>query len=987
MAEMSRHPVFTAKAVSGGTMRTPCSIALAVATAPAAIATPALASAQAVPGVISFNIPSQPLSAALDQYSRQAGQQILLPYDAVAALRSPRIRGRMTRQQALDRLLAGSALEVADMTPQAVTIRRSRASFARTRGEGQAAGSRQFRPPVRLDGPRPCLPDAERIKMKTTARILLCSSMFAGGLAGAHPAFAQGAVPAAEHSSLDEIIVTGRAGTGIRTKAETSYSVTNIDETSLRLQAPTSVTEALKSVPGFWVEASGGEASGNVRARGVPVDGFGSVQLLEDGIPIQHDPALGYLNGDQVFRLDETIDRIEVVRGGPSSVFYSNAPAGAINFIPRKVGDQAEGLVKATVGDGDHYRLDFWAGAPVGEWKLALGGFYRSYRGARDMGFTGNEGGQIRASLSREFERGSIELDVKRVDDTVGFYAGIPMRTYEDGKIRAVPGFDGHHGSVAGPETALVNMVMGDGSNYEFDNTRGTEIKRTQISGRFTFEPADGWKIVNSSRYNDTTTQRNGVFPNTLLSAASFLDQSANLLPTVPGATALQLRYVNGGGAYDTAAQNGNGLVIVGGLRGITMPVKEFISDTQVSHRFQMGSTTHDLTFGYYFAHIDEDFSRYSSTALLDVQTNSRLLNLVAVNAAGQVVSTLTDNGIWRYGYEWENASGEQTTHAFYVADEWQITDALRIDAGLRWEKMTAKGRVETKQVVDLGTLATSQIQAGTGIFAHYDDSFDKLGWTVGVNYQFDDRMGVFARYTAASRMPSLGNYITNAAAKPDTQTMDLGEIGLKFSSPMIDVYATGFWTKYNNVGFTNYRYDLQTGASVSEARYADTETFGLELESRIRPTSWFDIAGTLTYQEPKYKGLTYTDSSGKVNDYDGNQLIRVPKFSLRVVPGVNLFDGVLRLQAAYEHQGKRFVDTANSVRLPAYDALNLSGRLQINEQLSLFGYIDNVTNSLGLTEGNPRAGELQNADAGANTFIARPLLGRTYRASIMYRF
>ncbi|MCH8686517.1 TonB-dependent receptor domain-containing protein [Pedomonas mirosovicensis] len=954
---------------------------------------PSTATAQTASDSVQFDIPSQPLADALNQYARQADRQILLPYEAAAALRSPKVRGRMTRQEALERLLAGSSLEIADMTPQAITIRRPRIETANadraSPGESPSPEKgRQIRKPNRLSGQRRCLAYSEREKMKSTTKVLLCSSMLAGGLTQAPGVLAQDVANEAGVSSLDEIIVTGRAGTGVRTKAETSYSVTNIDEATLRLQAPTSVTEALKSVPGFWVEASGGEASGNVRARGVPVDGFGSVQLLEDGIPIQHDPALGYLNGDQVFRLDETIDRIEVVRGGPSSVFYANAPAGAINFIPRKVGDEAEGLVKATVGDHDHYRLDFWTGAPIGEWKLAIGGFYRSYDGARDVGFTGNKGGQIRASLSREFERGSIELDIKRVDDTVAFYTGIPMRTDADGKIRAVPGFDGHHGSVAGPETSLINMIMGDGSIYEFDNTRGTEIKRTQVTGRFTFEPADGWKIVNTSRFNDTTTQRNGVYPNTLLSATSFLEQQAGLLGSVPGATGLQLRYVNEpGGIYNTANQNGNGLVMVGGLRGITMPVKEFISDTQVSHRIELGSSTHDITFGYYFAHIQEDFSRYSSSVLLDVQTNARLLDLVAVDAAGNVVSSLTDNGIWRYGYEWENASGEQTTHAFYLADEWQVTDALRIDGGLRWEKMTARGRVETKQTVNLGSLPTSQIQTGTGVFGHYDDSFDKLGWTVGVNYQFDDRMGMFARYTAASRMPSLGNYITNAAAKPDTQTMDLGEVGFKFSSPLVDVYATGFWTKYNNVGFSNYRFDLETGASVSEARYADTQTFGLELETVIRPTTWFDLAGTVTFQEPKYKGLTYTDASGKLNDYDGNQLIRVPKFSLRVVPGVNLFNGALRLQAAIEHQGKRYVDTANSVRLPSYEAVNLSGRWQINEQLSFYGYIDNLTNSLGLTEGNPRAGELQNADAGANTFIARPLIGRTYRAALMYRF
>jgi hypothetical protein len=48
---------------------------------------------------------------------------------------------------------------------------------------------------------------------------------------------------------------------------------------------------------------------------------------------------------------------------------------------------------------------------------------------------------------------------------------------------------------------------------------------------------------------------------------------------------------------------------------------------------------------------------------------------------------------------------------------------------------------------------------------------------------------------------------------------------------------------------------------------------------------------------------------------------------------------------------------------------------------------VDNVTNSFGLTEGNPRAGELQSADAGANTFIARPILGPAFRLALTYRF
>ena len=823
--------------------------------------------------------------------------------------------------------------------------------------------------------------------------LLITSSLFA--IVCAVPALAQDVSPSAraatetpgQDADAGDIIVTGRAGTGQRTKAETSYSITSIGEDALRLQAPTSVTEALKSVPGFWVEASGGEASGNVRARGVPVDGFGSIQLLEDGIPVQHDPALGYLNADQVFRIDETIERIEVVRGGPSSLFYSNAPAGAVNFIPRKVGENAEGLAKLSVGADSLYRMDFWAGAPIGGgWKFALGGFYRSEGGVRDPGFTANHGGQIRATLSHDWDRGSFSLDAKRVDDIVAFYTGIPMRTYPDGKIRAVPGFDGNYGTVAGPETSLIKMVEGDGGTYTFDNSLGTQIKRTQITAKFDFEPFDGWKIANTTRYNDTVTQRNGVFPNTLQSAASLLSSQSALIAATPGATALQLRYVTGGATYDTLNQNGNGLVIVGGLRGLTLPLKEFMSDTRISHRFDMGSTTHDITFGYYYAYLDEKFDRYSSTALLDVQDNARLLNLVAVNAAGSVVKTFTDNGIYRYGYEWENAAGQQATNALYLTDEWQITPKFRLDAGVRWEVMNTRGSVALKKTVNLGTPATASILTGSGVYAHYDDTFRHATWSVGANYQLGRNAGLFARYTYANRLPSLGSYVTNAAATPYIQTMSLGEVGAKYASKVIELYATGFWTKYNNVGFTNYVFSLN-GPTTSQTLYADTQTFGLELEGTVRPVAWFDVSATATLQDPRYKGLTYTDSSGKAIDYDGNRLIRVPITSLRIVPGFNLFDGKLRLQASWEYEGKRFVDTANSVRLPAYATVNISARADLGAGFTLFGYIDNVNNSLGLTEGNPRQGEVQNADAGANTFIARPLIGRNFRAAVMYRF
>ena len=799
--------------------------------------------------------------------------------------------------------------------------------------------------------------------------------------------------PAADNASADAapgdvVIVTGSSGTGKRTKVKASYSITTINEDTLRMQAPTSVTEALKSVPGFWVESSGGEASGNIRARGIPVDGFGSVTLLEDGIPVQHDPSLGYLNADQVFRLDETIDRIEVVRGGPSSVFYTNAPAGAINFRSREIGDTPNGLVKFTVGNTGQRRTDFWYATPLQDgWGVGIGGFYRVDDGARNAGFRANDGGQVRLKLTKDIDHGRITLDAKHLDDKVALYLGIPMRTDANGEIRAIPGFDGNHGTVAGPETEHIDMKMGDGSVYHFDNSDGTHVRRNQFSLGLEKDLWNDWKLTESLRYNKTDTQRNGVFPNQLTSVSAFLKQSQSLLSYVPGATQLSLQYANQPGK---AYVDPNALIIVGGLRGVTMPLEEAINDTRFARKFTFGQQSHDVTVGYYYARFNQDFNRYSSSVLLGAQSQAPLLDLVASDASGKALGSITDHGIYNYGYEWENASGTSTTHALYLADEWQLDPQWRLDGGLRWEQVNTAGRTERPIFVNQGTFATSHIRTGSGVFDYYDHTFNQTGWTLGANYQLAKNAGAFGRWTRAFRLPNLSSYITSPTATPIIQTMDLAEVGYKYAGSMVELYPTLFYSKYNNVSYTNTVFSLDNMSSTTQTGYATTRTYGVELEGKLRPAPWGDLGFNVTLQQPKYRDLSYTDKINNLpvlRDYTGNQLVRVPKTSYRLVPGLNLMGDKLRLQLSYEYEGARFVDSANSVRLPSYTVLNFSARYQFTPALSGFAYVDNINNSQGLTEGNPRAGELASADAGANTFLARPVLGRTVRAALKYDF
>ncbi|HEY4082563.1 MAG TPA: TonB-dependent receptor [Burkholderiaceae bacterium] len=790
-----------------------------------------------------------------------------------------------------------------------------------------------------------------------------------------------------KNTSLGTVVVTGRAGVKQRTKEETSYSVTTIDEGTLRQQAPTSVTESLKSVPGFWVESSGGEASGNVRARGIPVDGFGSITLLDDGMPVQNDPAMGYLNADQAFRLDESVDGIQVVRGGPSSIFYTNAPAGAVNYLQRKVGDKASGLVKFTAGDYGLGRSDFWFGTPVGNGlKASISGFYRQDNGIRDPGFKADQGGQVRVMLEKDWNSGSLSFDVKRLDDRVFFDLGIPIYRNSGGSLVAAPGFDGNYGTVAGPETQHLTLRTATG-NFDFDNSKGTQVKRTQSTLKFMQKLDENIRFTDNLRVNKETEVRNGVYPNSVQTAGSLYTQAAPLLALYPGATQLQLRYTNAPG---TLVTDPNSLTLVDGLRSLTMPVTETMNDARLSMRFDAAGT-HDFTVGYYLANVNETFTRFSSSVLSDAQSNARLLDLVATDAQGKVLGSVTSNGVYQNGYEFANASGHGLTTALYLADEWQLTDKLRIDAGLRREHISLTGWNEGKQKVNLndGQYADSQILGGTGVFTPYKGSFSKTGWTLGANYQFDKQSGVFSRWTSTFRLPSNSSYIDNPTASPIVQTMQLGEAGYKWANEVAELYATVFYTKYDNVQFTNYVSGLN-GVSTNQTGFANTKTKGIEFEGGLYPVEWFDVTASVTIEQPKYENLVYTslvNGAPVVSNFQGNQLIRVPKSSLRIVPGLNLFENKLRVQMSAEFEGKRYSDTANSVVLPAYHTLNASASYQVDKHWSLFGYVDNLNNSLGLTEGNPRAGEVQSGDAYKNVFIARPLLGRSYRAAVMYKF
>lgn len=799
-------------------------------------------------------------------------------------------------------------------------------------------------------------------------------------------------------ADLQEVIVTARAGAGTLTKAEVSYAATTLDAERLRTVAPLSTAEVFKSIPGFWVEASGGEASNNVRSRGIPTDGYSSVTIQEDGLTIQHDGGLGWLNADQSFRLDETIGRVEAVRGGPSAIFAANSPGGVVNFITRRPGTEPEGLIKVQVGDYEMYRTDFYYGAPLADgWDASIGGFFRSDDGIRSPGFRQNEGGQLRIALGHDLADGRIDVNFKHIDDNVGFLLPVPLTFDGGGDVAGIPGFDPNYGTLAGPDNRLLSFPSLSGP-LAFDLRRGTDVKLSQFTVKVDLGLGDGWRLRNIARLRDSQITRNGLFPtgNVETARARLASLRSQAFAAYPSATDLRMVYATSGAPFNLDTANGNGLVISGNLLSVAVPLREFANDLRISRQFEFGSMVHDLTLGGYIADYSYDYDRFMATANLELRDQAQRVDIIAVRGDAPV-GRVTDNGILRYGSLYDNATVEARSVAAYLADEWKVTDSLRIDLGVRFEKIDFSGAVEGKRTVDLGlagTLADNQLITGTGTFQGFDRKYDQTSFTLGVNYQFSEGLGVFGRYTDTGRLPSPSEFQGSVgdAVRTDIRVTPIKmiEAGLKLQRESFDLYATAFQSEFSGVRFTDNVFNSATNSFTTRVGYADTRTYGLELEGQARFGEVFYVGGAVTWQKPEYDSFVFTNNVGGqpvVVTFNGNQLIRVPELSARLSPGVSLLGGRLRAELDAEYYSKRYADAANSQSLPAYDVINANVMWKATERLTIGLHGVNLTNELGLTEGNPRAGQFISGDAGARFYTARPILGRSFRLSATYRF
>jgi outer membrane receptor protein involved in Fe transport len=164
---------------------------------------------------------------------------------------------------------------------------------------------------------------------------------------------------AANTRNLEQVVVTGNAATGGLKKIDTSYTVTTATAEQIKMANPKSTADLLKIAPGLWPESTGGQTGANIEIAGFPGGGdapFNTVQMM--GSPVYGMPTLSFFEQTSIFRLDDTVDRVEIIQGGPSVVFADGQIGASENFILKQGTEVPSGSIGVTWGNENLKRVE-----------------------------------------------------------------------------------------------------------------------------------------------------------------------------------------------------------------------------------------------------------------------------------------------------------------------------------------------------------------------------------------------------------------------------------------------------------------------------------------------------------------------------------------------------------------------------------------------------------------------------------------------------
>lgn len=722
-----------------------------------------------------------------------------------------------------------------------------------------------------------------------------------------------------EKATLEEIVVIGSAGGSGTVRQEASFAVTTIDAEQLARIAPQSTADLFKSIPGVWVESSGGVAGANIDVRGLPGGGDAPfVTLAINGSPLYGTEMLSFMEQSSIFRVDETVGAVEGLRGGPNAVFGKGEPGLTVNFNLREGSDVTEGRIKYSTSDYDLQRLDARLSGPISDgFYYMIGGYIHSSPGIRDTQFNAEEGHQFTVNLTKLFDTGRVNVFTRITDDHGQWVLPIALNSGRDLGTFAQLGN-------ATRFRELQTNAAGNTEIFDFADGRGWD--GTVSGGSAEFDLGGGFTIRDQFTFTSGNADTYGLVPSgAAVTAAALSAVTGEPVTTVSGATV----------APDDFVQTYGHWVVQKDLEAL-------INDISINKVF---GGTHDVTFGYYRATwSSDDFWLLGNPLPVHNTRNGEPLDPSITPA--DIAAAGGDAG-FMFGLQ---SAGDARAEAFYIADSWQATDRFRLDLGLRHEEL------DLDYVLDTGP----GFADGT-VDQNVDLSGSETAYTAAGNFDVTDDLGVFVRYTEGFLFPHFDDIRENRNTVDEVKQL---EAGVKYSTPSLQLYGTAFFNE-------NDAFSSTVGGTLPPTAFT-TEAYGIELDGAYNMGA-LQLSFIATLQQTEI-----TDSTTATDV--GNQVLRQPEWQFRLSPSYTFESGnfATTVYAGASFVGDRFGDNANTVRLDSYEKIDLGFIVSTDGGLFLQVHGDNITDSDGITEGDPRNPAAPNG---------RPIFGRSVMISVGYDF
>ena len=317
----------------------------------------------------------------------------------------------------------------------------------------------------------------------------------------------------------------------------------------------------------------------------------------------------------------------------------------------------------------------------------------------------------------------------------------------------------------------------------------------------------------------------------------------------------------------------------------------------------------HDVTFGGYVTHYNYDMFFQAGFLVSDVSEDSRLVDLLAVDSAGnQIGPSLTDRGVFDHSLFGRNSDAAFMGYAAYALEHYEgFNDRLKVDVGIRYQRLDVDVVNRDYNVVtdqtpgDVAPGSTDDTLADDGVNVpgnpqFQSDSFDAVGWSIGANYRILENLAVYAGFSDSFRLPSPEDVVFRGSATnqtaPSGNAIDLEqvesiiqvEIGARFQWESVSASLALFYNDFSSRDRASAFRDFTDGSCavpngvpvlencpiIDEVFNEGVTNYGFELEAAWRPRKvlkGLQLVGNLVWQQPEFDGTSRTGVEAIVDD------------------------------------------------------------------------------------------------------------------------